>query len=141
VTHIQNEMALHIEYCKGFGISKEEMEAADESEGEYGSSYYVWQLTTGCSACTAYTRLEAQNANLQNANIGRYVLDIGLSEDWLALQISMAPCLLGYGIIANRLHADPKTKREGNIYWTWIENYVSEDYTEAVKLGTGTETG
>jgi thiaminase len=32
--HIQNEMALHIDYCKSFGISKEEMETAEESEGE-----------------------------------------------------------------------------------------------------------
>jgi thiaminase len=70
--------------------------------------------------------------------IGRYVLDIGHSEDWLALQISMAPCLIGYGVIARRLHDDPKTKRENNIYWTWIESYVAEDYTEAVKIGRGT---
>lgn len=67
----------------------------------------------------------------------RYVLDIGQSEDWLALQISMAPCLIGYGEIAKRLYADPKTKREGNIYWKWIENYVADDYTEAVKVGSG----
>lgn len=50
----------------------------------------------------------------------------------------MAPCLIGYGVIANRLHDDPNTKREGNLYWTWIKNYVAEDYTEAVKVGTGT---
>jgi thiaminase len=50
----------------------------------------------------------------------------------------MAPCLIGYGVIANRLYDDPNTKREGNIYWTWIKNYVAEDYTEAVKVGTGT---
>lgn len=67
----------------------------------------------------------------------RYVLDIGQSEDWLALQIAMAPCLLGYGAIAKRLHADPRSKREGNIYWTWIENYVAEDYVTAVKTGSG----
>jgi thiaminase len=68
----------------------------------------------------------------------RYVLDIGHSEDWLALQISMAPCLIGYGVIANRLYDDPNTKREGNLYWSWIKTYVAEDYTEAVKVGTGT---
>lgn len=50
-------------------------------------------------ACTAYTR---------------YVLDIGQSEDWLGLQISLAPCLLGYGAIAKQLHADVRTKTEGN---------------------------
>ncbi|KAG4027765.1 hypothetical protein MFRU_027g00580 [Monilinia fructicola] len=104
VLHIHREMALHINYCEGFGMTKAEIEACEESQ-----------------ACTAYTR---------------YVLDIGQSEDWLALQISMAPCLIGYGEIAKRLHADPKTKREGNIYWKWIENYVADDYTEAVKVGS-----
>lgn len=68
------------------------------------------------------------------------MLDIGQSEDWFALQISMAPCLLGYGMIAKRLFDDPKTKREGNVYWKWIENYVAEDYVEAVELGSGKET-
>lgn len=67
----------------------------------------------------------------------RYVLDIGQSQDWLALQVALAPCLIGYGDIAKRLHADPKTKREGNIYWKWIENYVADDYTEAVRMGSG----
>lgn len=104
VAHIHYEMGLHIEYCEGFGISKEQIEASEESQ-----------------ACTAYTR---------------YVLDIGQSQDWLALQVALAPCLIGYGEIAKRLHADPKTKREGNIYWKWIENYVAEDYTEAVRVGS-----
>ena len=44
VTHIQNEMALHIDYCKDFGVSKEEMEAAEESEGRNDSPSMKWQL-------------------------------------------------------------------------------------------------
>jgi hydroxymethylpyrimidine/phosphomethylpyrimidine kinase len=60
-----------------------------------------------------------------------------MSQDWLGLQVAMAPCLLGYGAIAKQLHADPRSKREGNLYWTWIENYVAEDYTMAVKTGSG----
>lgn len=71
------------------------------------------------------------------AHTCRYVLDIGQSEDWLALQMSMAPCLLGYGMIARRLHANPSTKRDGNIYWKWIENYVADDYSQAVETGSG----
>ncbi|KAH8821525.1 thiamine biosynthesis protein-like protein (Thi-4) [Xylogone sp. PMI_703] len=70
-------------------------------------------------------------------NRRRYVLDVGQSEDWIALQIAMAPCLIGYGHIAQRLFNDPETKREGNIYWKWIENYVADDYVEAVRIGSG----
>ncbi|KAG9246359.1 thiamine biosynthesis protein-like protein (Thi-4) [Calycina marina] len=102
VAHINHEMGLHIEYCKGFGVTKEEILRTEESQ-----------------ACTAYTR---------------YVLDIGQSQDWLSLQVALAPCLIGYGQIAQHLHADPKTKREGNIYWNWIENYVAQDYVEAVEV-------
>ncbi|KAL2881744.1 trifunctional hydroxymethylpyrimidine kinase/phosphomethylpyrimidine kinase/thiaminase [Colletotrichum sp. CLE4] len=72
-------------------------------------------------ACTAYTR---------------YVLDVGVSEDWIALQMALAPCLLGYGAVAKQLHGDVKTKREENTYWKWIENYVADDYVGAVKTGS-----
>ncbi len=65
---------------------------------------------------------------------------MGQSEDWLALQMALAPCLIGYGAIARRLHSGEGTLRKGNQYWKWIENYVAEDYTEAVRLGSGKST-
>lgn len=86
-------------------------------------SFLVWYLIFHLHlACTAYSR---------------YILDVGQSEDWLALQMALAPCLIGYGAIAKRLHSDKGTLREGNKYWKWIENYVAEDYAEAVRLGSG----
>jgi thiaminase len=33
VAHITHEVALHIEYCRGFGISKEDMLNTEENEG------------------------------------------------------------------------------------------------------------
>ncbi|KAI0392305.1 Rapamycin-insensitive companion of mTOR, N-term-domain-containing protein [Xylariaceae sp. FL0594] len=64
------------------------------------------EATEEHQACTAYTR---------------YVLDIGQSEDWLGLQVALAPCLLGYGALAKQLHADPRTKIEGNtVSWNFI---------------------
>jgi thiaminase len=51
--------------------------------------------------------------------------------------MALAPCLIGYGAIARRLHSDETTLRDGNQYWKWIENYVADDYTEAVRLGSG----
>lgn len=66
----------------------------------------------------------------------RYVLDVGNSEDWFALQIALFPCLFGYYVIAKRLSGDPATVKEGNPYWTWISNYVADDYVHAVKLGS-----
>lgn len=49
----------------------------------------------------------------------------------------MLPCLLGYGMIAQRLYDDPNTVRENNKYWEWILAYVDEKYKEAVRTGSG----
>ncbi|KAE8151287.1 DNA polymerase alpha, catalytic subunit [Aspergillus avenaceus] len=87
----------------------------------FGLSKEEMEKTPETIACTAYSR---------------YILDVGQSEDWLALQMALAPCLLGYGAIAQRLYTEQDTLREGNRYWKWIENYVAEDYTEAVRLGS-----
>lgn len=76
------------------------------------------------AACTAYSR---------------YILDVGQSQDWLALQVALLPCLLGYGMIGSRLKdlQASNPPKEPNAYLTWINNYVAEDYTEAVKTGRG----
>lgn len=121
-------MKLHLDYCEGFGISKQEIEAIEEHQGmsclaQVPKTHWSWfRLSNIALACTAYTR---------------YVLDIGQSEDWLGLQVALAPCLLGYGAIAKQLHGDPRTKTEGNTYWKWILNYVAEDYVQAVQTGSG----
>ncbi|KAI2639848.1 Phosphomethylpyrimidine kinase-domain-containing protein [Hypomontagnella submonticulosa] len=88
---------------------------------EFGISKEEIEATEELQACTAYTR---------------YVLDIGQSEDWLGLQVALAPCLLGYGAIAKQLHGHPKTKTDGNTYWRWILNYVADDYVQAVQTGS-----
>jgi len=52
--------------------------------------------------------------------------------------MALAPCLLGYGVIAAQLFSSPLSKRglDQNPYWTWIENYVADDYVQAVKTGS-----
>ncbi|PUU77833.1 Phosphomethylpyrimidine kinase-domain-containing protein [Tuber borchii] len=69
-------------------------------------------------ACTAYTR---------------FVLDIGMSQDFFALQVAMAPCLLGYQEVALRLAKEGK--KDDNIYWEWVESYSGKSYGEAVIRG------
>ncbi|KEZ45319.1 hypothetical protein SAPIO_CDS2124 [Scedosporium apiospermum] len=106
VGHIFHEIKLHIEYCRTFDISTDEIESTPEKQ-----------------ACTAYTR---------------FLLDIGHSQDLLALQVALAPCTLGYGAVAKMLYSHPDTKKadQDNIYWAWIENYVADDYVEAVRLAS-----
>lgn len=102
-----------------------EMKMHLEYCAEFGLSKGQVEDEDEAQACIAYTR---------------YMLDIGQSEDWLALQVALAPCLLGYQAIARRLYDDPTTLRDGNIYWKWIETYVAEDYSKAVKIATGMGT-
>ena len=66
----------------------------------------------------------------------RYVLDIGQSQDWLALQVALLPCLIGYGVIAKRLFEDANARREGNVYWKWVETYIAQDYVDAMMRGS-----
>ncbi|RAH40530.1 DNA-directed DNA polymerase alpha catalytic subunit POL1 [Aspergillus brunneoviolaceus CBS 621.78] len=87
----------------------------------FGLTKEEMEKTPETIACTAYSR---------------YILDVGQSGDWLALQMALAPCLIGYGAIAQRLYTDKDSVREGNRYWKWVENYVADDYTEAVRLGS-----
>ena len=51
----------------------------------------------------------------------------------------MLPCLLGYGVIAQRLHGLQATHppEEPNRYLTWINNYISDDYSAAIEEGSG----
>lgn len=60
----------------------------------------------------------------QNIAYTRYVLDAGLSGDFLDLMVALAPCVLGYGEIGNRLAADATDSR----YSDWIETYSGADY-------------
>jgi thiaminase len=104
VVTLQEEIKLHIDFCKEYGLEVHDIESQEEDQ-----------------ATTAYTR---------------YVLDIGQSQDWLALQIALLPCLIGYGIIARRLYDDPSTVREGSKYWKWIEQYVGQEYIDAMVRGS-----
>ncbi|KKA30835.1 hypothetical protein TD95_004665 [Thielaviopsis punctulata] len=86
----------------------------------FGISEAEVMATPELPACTAYTR---------------YILDIGASEDWLALQIAQAPCLLGYGEIGAVWASHPELKKEENPYWSWVANYSSENFVAAVDFG------
>lgn len=79
--------------------------------------------------------IESQDEDMATTAYTRYVLDIGGREDWFALQIALAPCLLGYGAIAEHLVQDPESKREGNVYWKWVATYIGEDFKLAMAKG------
>lgn len=64
----------------------------------------------------------------------RYVLDTGNRGDLLDLHVALAPCLIGYGEIANWLNAQAFTVRgEANPYDTWIAMYEGDDFQGAMR--------
>ncbi|KAF9907850.1 hypothetical protein EC991_010448 [Linnemannia zychae] len=74
--------------------------------------------------------------SMANVAYTRYVLDIGMTGDLLELGLAIAPCLIGYGEIGQRLYNDPNTLRgDANPYWEWIKNYEDSDYQSAVTRG------
>jgi thiaminase (transcriptional activator TenA) len=95
------EIGLHIEYCRGWGLSEAAMEAEPEA-----------------LATIAYTR---------------FVLDRGLAGDRLDLEVALAPCIVGYAVIAAERMADPATKLDGNRYREWLEMYSGPGYQELAR--------
>jgi thiaminase/transcriptional activator TenA len=90
------EIGLHIDYCRGWGLS----EAAMAREPE-------------APATIAYTR---------------FVLDRGLAGNRLDLETALAPCIVGYAVIATERIGDPATGLAGNRYREWLEMYAGSDY-------------
>ena len=62
----------------------------------------------------------------------RYVLDTGNRGDLLDLHVALAPCLIGYGEIANWLEAQPFTRHAGNPYAAWIAMYAGAEFQRAM---------
>ena len=60
----------------------------------------------------------------------RYVLDTGMRGDLLALQVALAPCVIGYAEIGTRLAARPGALTAANPYRVWIEEYSGAPYRQ-----------
>ena len=90
------EIGLHIEFCRGWGLSEALITAEPEAP-----------------ATIAYTR---------------FVLDRGLAGDRLDLEVALAPCVVGYAVIAAERMADPRTRLAGNPYREWLQMYAGSEY-------------
>src|ERR1044072_3347525 len=95
------EVGLHIDYCRGWGLSEAALNAKPEAP-----------------ETIAYTR---------------FVLDRGLAGDRLDLQISLAPCMIGYAEIAAERMADPATRHDGNPYRDWLLMYSGDEYQKLAR--------
>ena len=99
-----------------------EMKLHLEYCAEFGLSKQEIESHKESQACAAYSR---------------WMLDVGMAQDWMALQMALGSCLLGYYAAASWLHSWPQSRRQNNKYWKWVENYVADDYVQAVETGRG----
>ena len=60
----------------------------------------------------------------------RFVLDRGAAGDRLDLEVALAPCIVGYALIAAERIADPATRQGGNPYREWLDMYAGRQYQE-----------
>lgn len=91
--------------------------------------------------CASWGISEADLAGLAESRATlaytRYVLDAGMSGDLLDLHVALAPCIIGYGEIANGIITSngrqPSARHEGNPYAAWIDMYAGRDYQDLVQ--------
>lgn len=88
--------------------------------------------------CREWGISEAELATLPEARATmaytRYVLDTGSRGDLLDLHVALAPCLVGYGEIANWLNAQGSTVRGAdNPFDAWIAMYEGEEFQAAMR--------
>jgi thiaminase/transcriptional activator TenA len=66
----------------------------------------------------------------------RFVLDRGVAGDRLDLEAALAPCIVGYAVIAAERTSDAATRLEGNRYREWLEMYAGSDYQQLASEAT-----
>ncbi len=63
----------------------------------------------------------------ENLAYTRYVMDAGLSGDYLDLLAALSPCVFGYGQIGSTLG---RSSPAANPYQDWIDTYAGDEYQQ-----------
>ncbi|WP_181703711.1 thiaminase II [Chthonobacter albigriseus] len=82
--------------------------------------------------------LEATPEDTPTTAYTRYVIDTGLRGDLLDLHVALAPCVIGYAVIAERLAARPGALESSNPYAFWIGEYAGEAYRDVARSAAET---
>jgi thiaminase (transcriptional activator TenA) len=112
----------------------EEMRAAAATVDALVNQEMALHVKTCAAAGISEKRLLAAEEEIENLAYTRFVLDAGLSGDFLDLLAALAPCVLGYGEIGAGLrgaHA-PDTP-----YRAWIETYAGREYQDVCRATAG----
>jgi thiaminase/transcriptional activator TenA len=125
-----------IEFARAYALSVyKSPRLADMREAAAGLSAILdVEMDLHVKLCAAWglspDDLEQAPAAAEMLAYTRYVLDAGMRGDLLALKVALAPCVIGYAEIAQRLAARPDACAATNPYRVWIAEYAGVPYQE-----------
>ncbi len=134
----QDYVFLH-HFSRAWALAVVKSETHDEMQAAVGVVNALiteeMQLHVGICEAAGISReaLFATPERPENLAYTRFVLEAGYSGDLLDLLVALAPCVMGYGEIGQRL----KEEARDETYRDWIATYSGPDY-QAVCRGTGT---
>lgn len=96
-----------------------------------------YEMNLHVKYCTGWGLKEEEMERLREAKANmaytRYVLERGMSGDVLDLHVALAPCTIGYAVIAKNLVSASNTRLEGNPYKDWIEMYAGQTFQDEAR--------
>lgn len=128
---------IHFARAYGLAVSKSTDLAQMRHFAATGQAILDEEMTLHIDYCAAWgvgvDQLEAAEEAGATLAYTRFVLATGHGGDLLDLQVALAPCMIGYAEIANRLIADPATRRTDNPYAPWIDMYAADGFQQVAK--------
>jgi thiaminase/transcriptional activator TenA len=125
-----------IEFARAYALSVYKSPTlADMREGAAGLSAILdVEMNLHVTLCAGWglspADLEQAPSAVETLAYTRYVLDAGMRGDLLALEVALAPCVIGYAEIATRLAARPNAYAATNPYRAWIAEYAGPPYQD-----------
>jgi len=137
--YLKQDYLFLIQFARAWGLAVYKSRDLAEIRQGLGSLKAIIDVEMGLHVryCAEWGIDEVDLAGLQESRATlaytRYVLDVGMSGDLLDLHVALAPCIIGYGEIANWILGQPFAKIAGNLYQEWIEMYAGEEYQEHIR--------
>ncbi|SFH83447.1 thiaminase II [Modicisalibacter xianhensis] len=140
--YLQQDYLFLVHFARAYALAAYKSRTLAELRQAYDALRTILdvELDLHVGYCHEWGISEADLATLPEARATlaytRYVLDTGSRGDLLDLHVALAPCLIGYGEIANWLNAQSFTHHEGNPYADWIAMYASDEFQQAMHAET-----
>jgi thiaminase (transcriptional activator TenA) len=128
-----------IQFARAYGLAVYKADTLDDMRAAADAVRAILEVEMGLHVrfCAEWGLTEAQMAAVPEDDAclayTRFVLERGMAGDILDLQVALAPCVVGYGVIAERLVRNPATVYDGNRYSAWIDMYAGEEYRELAR--------